>query len=109
MALRALDPVVFALIALPAFAQAPPAPVPEAKPNRSFTVEVEVKRTAVKAQGKSGTCWCFATNSFMESELLRLGKPEIGLSEMFVIRHTWPEKAWTYFRMQGVAPWSPGG
>jgi bleomycin hydrolase len=98
---------LFVMAALPAFAQTPPAP--EAKPNRTFTVETEVKRTSVKAQGKSGTCWCFATSSFMESELLRLGKAEIGLSEMFVIRHTWPEKSWGYFRMQGVAPWSPGG
>lgn len=109
MSLRRLNPVLAALIALPAFTQAPPTPTPDAKPNRTFTVETEVKRTAVKAQGKSGTCWCFATTSYMESELLRLGRPEVGLSEMFVIRHTWPEKAWAYFRMQGVAPWSPGG
>lgn len=109
MASRLFTSTLFALVALPAFTQAPAPAAPEAKPNRSFTVETEVKRTSVKAQGKSGTCWCFATTSFMESELLRLGKPEVGLSEMFVIRHTWPEKAWNYFRMQGVAPWSPGG
>ncbi len=109
MALRSLAPALLALIALPAFTQAPPVPAQEVKPNRTFTVETEVQRTSVKAQGKSGTCWCFATNSFMESELLRLGKGEIGLSEMFVVRHTWPAKAWHYFRLQGVAPWSPGG
>ncbi len=109
MSPRPLVPVLAALVAWPSFAQAPPTPAPEVKPNRTFRVETEVQRTSVKAQGKSGTCWCFATTSFMESELLRLGKPEIGLSEMFVIRHTWPEKAWAYFRMQGVAPWSPGG
>ncbi len=103
MSLRLLVPVCFSLVA---FAQTPPV---EIKPNRTFTVEKEVARTSVKAQGKSGTCWCFATTSYLESELLRLGKPEVGLSEMFVIRHTWPEKAWNYFRMQGVAPWSPGG
>jgi len=109
MTSRLFTSTLFALIALPAFTQAPAPPASEAKPNRTFTVETEVKRTSVKAQGKSGTCWCFATTSFMESELLRLGKPEVGLSEMFVIRHTWPEKAWNYFRMQGVAPWGPGG
>lgn len=107
MALRAFAPLLLTLIALPAPGQAPA--VPEPKPNRMFTIETEVKRTSVKAQGKSGTCWCFATTSFMESELLRLGKPEVGLSEMFVIRHAWPEKAWAYFRLQGAAPWSPGG
>ena len=106
MSLRPLVPVFCSLVA---FAQAPPAPAPEAKPNRTFKVETEVQRTSVKSQGKSGTCWCFATTSYMESELLRLGRPEVGLSEMFVIRQTWPEKAWNYFRMRGVAPWSPGG
>ena len=52
-----------------------------------FTVEIEVDRTPVKNQYKTGTCWCFATISFLESELLRTGKGEFDLSEMFVVRN----------------------
>lgn len=37
-------------------------------------------------QAATGTCWCFATTSFMESELLRMGKGEYDLSEMFIVR-----------------------
>ena len=44
-----------------------------------FTVEVEVERTPVKNQYRTGTCWCFATISFLESELLRTGKGELDL------------------------------
>jgi bleomycin hydrolase len=49
----------------------------------------EVKRieaTPVKNQASTGTCWCFATVSFMESELLRMGKGTYNLSEMFLVR-----------------------
>ncbi len=45
--------------------------------------------TSVKNQANTGTCWCFATTSFMESELLRMGKGEHDLSEMFIVRHNY--------------------
>ena len=45
-----------------------------------FTTVNQVKTTSVKSQGSTGTCWCFATTSMLESELIRLGKGEIGLS-----------------------------
>ena len=51
-----------------------------------FTVTDSVAVTPVKNQAKSGTCWCFATASFLESELLRKGKGEHDLSEMFIVR-----------------------
>lgn len=51
-----------------------------------FTDEVKVPATSVKNQASTGTCWCFATTSFMESELLRMGKGEYDLSEMFIVR-----------------------
>ena len=51
-----------------------------------FTEEVRVPATSVKNQASTGTCWCFATTSFMESELLRMGKGEYDLSEMFIVR-----------------------
>lgn len=51
-----------------------------------FTEVVSLKTTPVKNQASTGTCWCFATTSFMESELLRMGKGEYDLSEMFIVR-----------------------
>ena len=51
-----------------------------------FTEVVTVPATPVKNQAATGTCWCFATASFMESELLRMGKGEYDLSEMFIVR-----------------------
>ena len=54
-----------------------------------FKVEKEHAATPVKDQAKTGTCWCFAMTSFMESELLRTGKGEHDLSEMFIVRHNY--------------------
>ena len=51
-----------------------------------FTEVVTVPATPVKNQATTGTCWCFATTSFMESELLRMGKGTYDLSEMFIVR-----------------------
>ena len=54
-----------------------------------FTVVKENPATPVKNQASTGTCWCFATNSFIESELLRMGKGEYDLSEMFIVRNNY--------------------
>lgn len=51
-----------------------------------FTTVVSQKVTPVKNQASTGTCWDFATTSFMEAELLRKGKGEYDLSEMFIAR-----------------------
>ncbi|MGD2092407.1 MAG: C1 family peptidase [Candidatus Aminicenantes bacterium] len=74
-----------------------------------FEIITEVKRTPVKDQYWTGTCWCFSTISFLESELLRNGKEAIDLSEMYVVRRTYPHKAMDYIRMHGRANHSQGG
>lgn len=51
-----------------------------------FTPVVNQKVTSVKNQASTGTCWCFATTSFFEAELLRMGNGEYDLSEMFIVR-----------------------
>ena len=51
-----------------------------------FTEVVKNPATPVKNQASSGTCWSYATAAFLESELLRTGKGEYDLSEMFVVR-----------------------
>ena len=35
--------------------------------------------SAIRNQGSSGTCWCFSTTSFLESEAIRLGKADTTL------------------------------
>jgi hypothetical protein len=57
-----------------------------------FTTVVNLKSTPVKNQASTGTCWCFATTSFIESELLRTGKGEYDLSEMFIVRQNYLNK-----------------
>lgn len=65
--------------------------------------------TPVKNQYRSGTCWSFSGISFFESELLRMGKGEYDLSEMFVVRNTYDRKAKKYVRMHGNVNFAGGG
>lgn len=74
-----------------------------------FTDIKVVKTTPVKDQNKSGTCWCFAGNSFFEEEILRQGGGEHDLSEMFVVRQCYLDKADKYVRMNGTVNFSQGG
>lgn len=55
----------------------------------SFTTVVNNPATPVKDQANSGTCWCFATVSFLESELLRTGRGTYDLSEMYLVRRNY--------------------
>ncbi|MBN1639072.1 MAG: aminopeptidase [Ignavibacteriales bacterium] len=75
----------------------------------TYTKICEVPYTSVKNQGRAGTCWCFATMSFLESEILRIKQGEYDLSEMFVVRHTQPMKAKKYVRYHGNASFGDGG
>lgn len=74
-----------------------------------FTDVKLVKTTPVKDQNKSGTCWCFAGISFFEDEILRKSGKELDLSEMFVVRHCYNDKADRYIRMYGATMLSQGG
>lgn len=74
-----------------------------------FTTVKENKITPVKNQASSGTCWSFSGLAFFESELLRMGKPEVDLSEMFVVSHSYTDKADKYLRMNGTINFAAGG
>ena len=63
-----------------------------------FTTVKEVKISPVKNQNRTGTCWCFSGLGFLESELLRMGKGEYDLSEMFIVNHSYKDKADKYVR-----------
>lgn len=66
-----------------------------------FTPVVGLKVTPVKNQANTGTCWCFATTSFIEAELLRMGKGEYDLSEMWIVRYNYIERLKDNFEKQG--------
>lgn len=74
-----------------------------------FTTIDSVAITPVKDQHRSSTCWSFSTIGFIESELLRMGKGEFDLSEMFVVHHTMMDRAKYVVRMYGTAEFAPGG
>ncbi|MDR3133468.1 MAG: C1 family peptidase [Prevotellaceae bacterium] len=74
-----------------------------------FTPVKELKITPVKNQNRSGTCWSFSGLGFIESELLRLGKGEYDLSEMFIVHHSYSGKAEKYVRLHGDGIFAPGG
>lgn len=74
-----------------------------------FTDTKTVKTVPVTNQYKSGTCWCFSTVSFIEEEILRAGGPEIKLSEMWIVRNIYFEKAVKYVRLHGSLNFAVGG
>ena len=74
-----------------------------------FTTIKENPITSIKNQNRSSTCWSFSSVAFFESELLRQGKGEFNLSEMFIVHHTMEERAVNYVRYHGDASFSPGG
>lgn len=74
-----------------------------------FTDVKLIPMTPVKDQSRSGTCWCYSTLSFLEGEILRAGGAPVHLSEMWIVRHTFMEKAVKYIRMHGEINFAEGG
>ena len=80
----------------------------EKKAGYEFETVNSIECTPVKSQGNTGTCWSFATSSFLESEVIRKGKGYHDLSEMFVVRNVYKDKAKNYVLRQGKANFSQG-
>ena len=74
-----------------------------------FTTIVDLPATSIKDQYRSGTCWSFSTTSFLESEMLRIKKDSVDLSEMFIVRHCYSDKATKYVRLHGNLNFGGGG
>ena len=65
--------------------------------------------TSVKNQNNAGTCWSYSAIAFLESELLRMGKGEYDLSEMYVVEKTYNDRAYAAVRTHGDVSFAQGG
>ena len=100
-----------ALAILSASAQRPAAPVKPA--DYQFTVVKENPITSIKNQYRSGTCWCFSTLSFLESEAIKakgIKDPALypDFSEMFVVRRSYAQRARKFVRLDGKLNFAVG-
>ena len=75
----------------------------------NFSVIKENPITPVKNQASSGTCWSFSGVGMLESELIRTGKGEFDLSEMYIVRRNYEDKAQKYARLHGNLNFAAGG
>ena len=78
-------------------------------PTLEFTVVKENPITSIKNQNQAGTCWCYSSLAFIESELLRMGKGEYDFSEMFIVHNTYLDRADKAVRTHGDVSFAQGG
>lgn len=78
-------------------------------PQFEFTTVYDIEATSVKNQARSGTCWSYSSTSFIESEMIRMGRDPIDISEMYTVRKTYQDKADRYVRLHGKLNFSQGG
>ena len=74
-----------------------------------FTEIINLTNTSIKNQGSSGTCWSYATNSFIESEMIKNGKAPVDISDIYTARCAYIEKGKNYVRMHGALTLGDGG
>jgi len=82
---------------------------PEFNEGYNFKLIKDHQATSPKNQYRSSTCWSFSVISMLESELIRTGKGETDLSEMFIVRYVYDEKAKKYVRLHGNLNFAGGG
>ena len=101
--------LVIAVAMTSAFAQKKGKKEVEKPAGYQFTVVKENPVTSVKNQASSGTCWCYSTISFLESEAIKKGAPaNIDLAEMFPVWHGYSDKAVKFVRLDGKLNYEQG-
>lgn len=74
-----------------------------------FTDVINLGCTSVKQQGASNTCWSYTGNSFLESEMIRLGREPVEISQVYTARQAYVEKAHNFVRLHGGLTMGEGG
>ncbi|WP_343563104.1 C1 family peptidase [Sphingobacterium sp.] len=74
-----------------------------------FTDIINLGCTSVKQQGASNTCWSYTGNSFLESEMIRIGKEPVEISQVFTARQAYLDKAHNFVRLHGGLTMGEGG
>ena len=76
----------------------------------AYNIQVEKSLTVnpIQSQGSTGTCWSFATASFIEAEMIKANKGTHHFSEMFLVKNIYRTKAQNYLLRQGKAQFSQG-
>ncbi len=67
-----------------------------------------VKYNPSVSQGNTGTCWCFAATSFMESEAMRLNHVAVKISEMYTVYWEYIERAKDFVKTRGETYFEQG-
>ena len=93
----------------------------DAGPDKSFKVDYSEKKFPTNlnlynklwhnppiSQGNSGTCWAYATTSFLESEIYRLTGKKVKLSEMHTVYWEIIEKARRFVKKRGKSFFAQG-
>ena len=78
-------------------------------PEYVFTTVKENPISSIKNQYRSGTCWSYSGIGFVESEIMRIkGYKDVDLSEMFIVRNSYHDRAVKYVRLDGDLRFGPG-
>lgn len=101
--------MLFAAVGLFSLNLAAQPQAPKEEGGFEFTITKQLPITSIKNQKNAGTCWCYSSYAFLESELLRMGKGEYDLSEMYTVFKTYIDRAEAAVRTHGDVSFSQGG
>lgn len=73
-----------------------------------FEIFLRIETTPLKDQQSSGTCWSFASTSFIETEALRLGHDHVPISPIFYVHPTYLLKAEKFITTKGETYFGAG-
>ena len=96
--------------ATPQSEQPPAQDIEQPSDKLAYNIQVEKSLTVnpIQSQGSTGTCWCFATASFIEAEMIKANRGTHHFSEMFIVKNIYRTKAQNYLLRQGKAQFSQG-
>jgi bleomycin hydrolase len=84
-------------------------PASEAYLPRIHLTDSAVFCSEVKDQSQSPTCWAFGSNSLFESDLAKKNNLRLNLSEMFIARYAYIDKARQWLATKGKTYYEGGG